>query len=188
MSGDYSVTLSGANTGSASLSEESPGYITECTTSATCGTGTDLITGSFSKNNMSIGSMFASGDWFDIAGVDANDGVGDTVTIDFSNLSDGAAGGTACASGCSESVAITDPPSTYDAEFLSPLYIKLSDGDYLEFTFSGGSKSGNNAVNIPEDIGILYTNVPEPASMTLFGSALLGFGFLRRRRRAAPRA
>jgi hypothetical protein len=183
------------------LSEGTPSFLDPQTTSTTdCSTADPAqvteITGDLGnagslKLNLDQNTAAAGTTWFGISSAvplpaPGKSGTNGTVTVDFTDISDGT--NTECTAGCQVSAPIDytfSSPDYTETATLSPidLYVYFPDliDAALEFSFSETNGTNGNGSEIGEDVVVSY--VPEPASLALFGSSLLVLGVWYQRKR-----
>jgi len=144
-------------------------------------TQTDTLTGSFTES-IFLGGLYGFVEFFDFQSDEIRSSRSSALDLVFSNLSDGSAEST-CTSSCTLSTTVNRNDSHFT---LSP--------ETITVTFVDGASLAINVIDdedntdIPGKIKLSYTGptqpVPEPATMAILGSALVGFGVMRRRRKA----
>lgn len=170
LTGNFSVALSGSGLQNDTLSIENSGS-GKSNFSETLSNHNQTMTGSFSEP-LTNGSLSYGAEFFDI-NISAED---PTLTISFSSLFDGTSS-TSCTTSCTYT-------TSFDSSGFSPgaVTATFADGKSLTIALSDDDGSKDIVGNIQLTLNS-PTGVAEPGSLALFGSALVGFGAIRRRQR-----
>jgi PEP-CTERM motif len=160
-------------------------------------TGTETITGSADVTNPAPAGPPGNGEGFGVTFLHEASAIQFALDLDFvffdqSNtvsgfLAGNTSSGTLLLSGTNTATDNVNSGSVPDYEGLGTASVAINDGDSLsDVILNGLSANLVNDGTLTESFVYTYTPittaVPEPGSLTLMGSALFGFGWLRRRK------